>query len=181
MSARRCPRCGGDGPFNANRAQPDGLSVWCRACIKSWRATPEGFATRAWNSINQRAGNRSGRHPAYAKIEVRISRAAFVAWAIPAVRAWLEEHPGGSPSVDRIRVRDHYEAGNLRILSRRENLLLGRRRKNQFAPSGMRWCGMCEDYVPRGLFSKNRTKHEGLHDACAPCVNRNRRSEVTLR
>jgi len=41
--ARRCSRCGGEGPFKKDRKRADGLSSWCKACNarQSNTMTPE--------------------------------------------------------------------------------------------------------------------------------------------
>ena len=38
---KTCPKCGGSGPFFANRAQRDGLSGYCKVCHTSYQASPE--------------------------------------------------------------------------------------------------------------------------------------------
>lgn len=32
---KRCSKCGGDGPFNKDSSRPDGLSSWCKECIRT--------------------------------------------------------------------------------------------------------------------------------------------------
>jgi hypothetical protein len=180
-SIKRCSRCGKtDGPFGNNKTTTDGLSFWCKPCLKTirpskeahtasmrfWRQTAVGRANSAWNRICQRAGNADGQHPAYAKVELRISREAFVAWFIPEIENWLREYPDETPSVDRKDNDGHYEVDNLRIISLSENSRLQPGHKNVHRPIGKVWCGQCNDYLPEDQFYRHQNSTTGYQPRC---------------
>lgn len=176
---KQCPRCGRRGPFTKNRARPDGLSYWCKHCMYATKdhvahaaaqrqrnQTAHGRAVNAWNGIRYRSENTDGCHPAYARIKLKMTRTEFMQWAEPAFAQWLQEHPNVRPSVDRIRLRGHYEIKNLRIISLAQNSKLQGAHKNVYAPPGKAWCGVCQRYLSVTRFDKNRTTAHGLQHRC---------------
>jgi hypothetical protein len=169
-----CSRCGRRGPLAKDSATSTGSSSWCRRCkreaVSSWAKSPRGRAVRAWLSLAMRAGNRNGKAPAYATVEVRMTREEFLAWAIPAHTRWMCRHPGECPSVDRKNPEGHYEIGNLQILSQPANSAKHREDKNRRAPRGKAWCsGFCKQYLPVACFNKNRSTANGLQPVCRTC------------
>jgi hypothetical protein len=193
---KRCSKCKKPGEFYANKRWPDGLHPWCKACHKRYRSqpavrqknkermqkhrlTPQGWAAYTWQSILSRAGNADGQHPAYALVEVQMTREEFIAWAKPRIAAWWKANPGVTPSVDRKKNAGHYELGNLRIISLSANSRLQATHKNVHAPRGKAWCAFCRDYFPRKNFYKNRNAPHGLQFCCKKCSgNQNRKSRM---
>jgi len=130
---KKCRKCKKNHPtelFRRCKKRQDGYDSICKKCYnelntkkynKKYRSTPRGHAINAWYSILQRAENKNGKHPSYAKIKVLVSKEQFLEWAIPNYENWMDAHPGEPPSVDRINNKGHYEFGNLQIISRWEN------------------------------------------------------------
>src|SRR6266508_2864785 len=110
-----------------------------RARNQLYRRTPHGAAACAWNRLTSRAGAKYGYSRCYLNVEVLMSREEFMAWAIPEYERWFLEHPGVTPSVDRIDNARHYEAGNLRLIPRVENIVRSSHFKNRNAPPGLLW------------------------------------------
>lgn len=154
-----------------------------RAYAKRYRKTPQGAAACAWNRLTSRAGAKYNHGRCYASVEVRISRADFMAWAVPQYEAWFREHPDVTPSIDRIESSGHYEAGNLRLISRSKNCQRRRGARNIHAPQGTRWCGGCQAYLPLANFhvkAKTKANPHGYANECRPCTN-TRRNALRLR
>jgi len=84
---------------------------------KAYRATPQGRATAMYGDILVRANNRSGRHPTYKTVSMLFTKAEWMAWAVPAITAFLAANPTETPSIDRIDVSGDYSIGNVRIIS----------------------------------------------------------------
>lgn len=164
---RRCPRCKQSLPITdfGSGARID----YCKPCraekSREHNKTPRGRAVSAWRLMNRRIITQ----PEYAGIEVRMTRAEFLEWAEPRYAAWAIEHPGETPTVDRIKPNGHYELGNIRLLEWGENARLARRNRNVHAPAGMHWCGRCEGYLPLDRFGKSRNKIHGVADVCKAC------------
>lgn len=187
IPTRHCSRCNKPGPLARNRSCPDGFGSWCLKCTRevaaARRKTVEGRAYQrnykrgirgrilaAWCSLNDRAGNRDGKHPTYADVRVLITRDEFLKWAEIEFSRWMSENPGGRPSVDRIGPSIHYEPGNLRVISCGQNSREQPTNKNIRAPEGMAWCsGRCKTYKPITEFSKYRRATNGLDPECKSC------------
>ncbi len=180
---KKCSKCGEFKsldrffPHWRNRANKQASCKDCAAeRLGRYFRTPKGAATSAWCHILSRAGNRNGKNPSYATVEVRISRADFIAWAIPAYERFSHEFPGVTPSVDRIDTTGHYETGNLQLLPWGENSRKKRTARNAIAPAGTLWCGSCKAYLPIEDFYllKKRTRRNpyGTIGRCKPCRRR---------
>ena len=167
----RCPHCEQDKPesaFYRNADRKNGLSILCKPCFRIYEGSPERRAKRTWNTLHARVRLQSS----YRDVEVRMTRAEFLRWALPAYEKWMHEHPGETPSLDRERPEGHYEIGNLRILARGMNARLARNHPNVYAPYGMAWCGACKEYLLITMFQKCRTSFNGLQQRCRICQNR---------
>ncbi len=196
---KQCPKCNQPGEFYRNRSRPDGLSYWCKQCMRrsqpaakharleQLRQTAHGKAGSVWNGICQRAGNTDGRHPTYAGVELRMTREAFMTWAVPRYAAWLRDHPDVPPSIDRKRLAGHYEISNLQIISLSDNSRWSGAHKNVLAPPGKAWCAFCCCYYARDNFYRNSRAPHGLQFLCKRCssqaniASRARRKSLTER
>ncbi len=139
---------------------------------RAYRATPRGAAGFAWNRLTSRAGAQYNHRQCYTDVEVRISRADFIAWAVPEYERWFRECPGVTPSVDRIDSTGHYEAGNLRLIARGENCRRTRVAHNPDAPEGTLWCCTCRTFKPREDFyavAVSEKNPYGYTGHCKPC------------
>jgi hypothetical protein len=168
--AYKCPHCETTdrAAFYRNARRETGLSVLCKACHRTYEGTPDRRAKRTWNTLHQRIH----KQPAYAHVEIRVTRAVFLRWAVPAYTRWMTAHPGRTPSLDRKDPDGHYEIGNLRIISRSENCRLARNHRNVHAPAGLAWCGgKCKAYLPRAKFQRCSTHYNGLQKRCRDCQN----------
>jgi hypothetical protein len=169
-SARLCPHCRIDKPavdFYRNRNRSDGLSILCKLCFRAYEGLPDRRAKRTWHTINARVRRQSS----YAGVEIRMTRAEFLAWALPAFTEWMGANPNKTPSVDRRDPSGHYEVGNLRILERGENGRLARNHPNVHAPDGLAWCHRCKSYRPVAAFQRCRSNFNGLQKRCRSCQN----------
>lgn len=119
------------------------------AGLRAYRKTPKGWATTAWANIVNRLRN----DPDYARVELRMTRAEFVAWCIPAITKWWRENPNGRQSIDRKKASGHYDLNNIRIMDVRENSRRRKFNKNNKAPAGKAWCSGHKSYIKISLFS----------------------------
>ena len=141
---------------------------------QQYRSTPGGAAGCAWNRLTSRAGAKYGHRQCYAAIEVRMTRAEFVAWATPEYARWFAERPGVTPSLDRIDSTKHYELGNLQLIPVEANRYKNSRHRNKDAPEGFWWCCRCQAYVTTADFDRNKAmvkaaNPSGFATYCKPC------------
>lgn len=118
-----CPRCHrklAAMKFYRHSGRLSGHSILCKSCYRAYESSPGRRAKRTWNTIHARVRLQS----AYQGIEIRMTREAFLKWAIPEYTKWMTSNQGITPSLDRINAAKHYELGNLRIISRSENARL---------------------------------------------------------
>lgn len=98
---------------------------FCNRCYQAIatknRQSAEGWARKAFENMRLRAENRSGRHPTYSNVQLRISRNEFIEWVLAEMPWFQFRHPGLRPSIDRKDARSHYELGNIQLLPQREN------------------------------------------------------------
>lgn len=127
---------------------------------------PEGAAAMAWHRLNGRVRS----HPAYANVEVRVTRDEFLAWAVPAYAAFFRDHPGVKPSVDRERNDGHYEIGNLKLIPHRENCAKHSGVVNAGLPDGHKRCGHCKEVRPFAEFRKVKPGSKGTFGLSGWCV-----------
>lgn len=72
--------------------------------------------------MNKRAGNKNGKYPTYANIEIKMTREEFETWVNEFESQWNQiKESGDVPTIDRIDPEGHYEISNIRVLGRREN------------------------------------------------------------
>lgn len=178
MSTKVCTLCLVNKPldqFHRHAPSRDGRKPRCKDCQNraenARRLEPDHRAVQAWHDLNKRVRNQ----PEYAGVEVRVSQAEFIAWAVPAFAQWMKNNPGVTGSVDRQDPSGHYEIGNLRVISLGDNCRLRRTNYNVHAPTGQAWCGKCRTYKSTTDFEKNRSKPHGLQNHCRQCRSTARR------
>src|SRR5260221_13961705 len=97
---KKCSCCGTIKPLNQFRSRtssPDGKDIYCKPCYRikcrlynhKYRNSIPGKVSCTWDHMTQRALNKNGLNPSYALIEIRMTRAEFISWAIPAYTAWI--------------------------------------------------------------------------------------------
>lgn len=165
-----CPHCSENkdsSQFYRNRDRKNNCSILCKPCFRAYEGAPDRRVKRTWNTLHARVRLQSS----YDGIEVRMTRDAFLAWAIPEYTLWMAKNPGATPSLDRIDPKKHYELGNLRLLTRGENARLASNHPNVHAPAGMAWCGTHAAYLPKESFQKDNSAFNGLQQRCRDCQN----------
>ena len=125
MKPKRCRCCGQLKRYYEFPRKGRQPKDWCYCCWKDNRKQHRDsdwkMAKRMWNNICQRANNKSGNHPAYAKIEVRMEEHKFLYWAVAELPHFRYRFPGKRPSIDRIAGDGHYELSNLQLIPVGEN------------------------------------------------------------
>lgn len=197
IPSKVCPKCQAEKPreeYHKNASRIDGISYHCKACCADHQAeylrrpearalardryhryvsTPDGAARYGWYRLCCRVRHKDRKQlRCYRGVEVRMTRAEFMAWAVPAYTAWMEAHPGQSPSLDRVDETGHYEVGNLQLLTIPENTAKTRKAVNHAAPPGTKFCGRCREYKPFADFRKAPDGSKatfGLFGWCAAC------------
>lgn len=77
--AKRCPKCGGSGPFHKNASRPDGLSGWCVFCDRAY--SKRHAKTEAYRQAYQRyvasgkSAMRERRYPEKRPARTKLARA----------------------------------------------------------------------------------------------------------
>lgn len=122
--------------------------------------------------MNRRCLNRDGDNPAYARIELRIGKAEFIAWALPYYEQIIAA--GKIPTVSRIGDKGHYEIGNIEIIPKDEHRRLEALiRKSRTRPEpGKKVCPKCRVTKECSEFSHNRSSMDGRNCWCKLCVRR---------
>lgn len=172
--SKRCTKCGKRKRFDLfhrNKEKRDGRYSHCIDCCKARDSGAARRASRAWVHINNRAGNADGNNPTYTAVKILISKADFLAWAVPAFATWIAANPGIKSSIDRINPKKHYAAGNLRVIALTENIRIRPYNKNVHAQACMAWCSRCQEYKPVVEFYKSKQTAHGLHNNCKKCHN----------
>lgn len=174
-STKRCRRCKQRKPtseFRRSKKSADGLWSYCRPCgaelTRRYFRTPRGRAFSAWRLMNRRVRVQ----PEYAGIEVRMTKEAFLEWAVPRFEAWIAERPDEVPTIDRIESAGHYEIGNIRLLEWGENCRQRRNAHNIHAPDGQAWCSACKQYLAVDNFCRNASTGSGLNAVCRDCATK---------
>lgn len=92
----------------------------CVVCVRQhaarYKDSPKGRAIGVWHGILARAGNKDGRSPSYATVEVRMTKSEFISWAVPRYEQFILDHPQETPSVERLDPYGHYELSNLAVI-----------------------------------------------------------------
>ena len=106
-----------------------------------------------------RCRSETSKNACYAHVEVRIDRDTFVAW----FRA--NDFPGAR--VDRIRKEEHYEVGNLQLLSLGDNI-----RKDKIIGDDTRaTCSRCRQTKDADQFARDKRRKRGFTTTCRTCDN----------
>jgi len=124
-SLKLCKKCGEKKPIEQFRIEKGYRSSPCKECERrrDKATTPLGIAKLRWRGMNTRCGKLAG----YKAIKILCTREEFLAWAVPAIETFLQEHPGETPSIDRHPDPDgHYQLGNMRIISLEVNKITRR-------------------------------------------------------
>lgn len=162
-------------PADSNMAFDSRVQVRPGACIlivvkfrsRPFQLAPEGRAKQAYRDMKQRCLNANGRCPAYASVELRMTRDEWLDWAVPRYRAILDEDPCASPSVARRSDSGHYEIGNIEIKTSQMNR--DEQKTPRVAVGKRKTCSRCE----RGLsvldFTQRRDNVDGLDYWCRDC------------
>jgi hypothetical protein len=108
-------------------------------------------------------------NPAYRATEVRMALDEWIAWALPKYEEFAVSHPELTPCAARVGDTGHYEIGNIRIVSTKQNrkemrtILLLR-------DDGMKLCADCRQDKKVSDFGRNRSRPDGLQTICRQCV-----------
>lgn len=176
---KTCSKCQTSKPFTEfrYRSERQNWHSLCRACEADYQRQhaqkPEGRAQVMWQGIRSRANNAEGTRPTYADVQLRMTREEFFSWVVPLLEQWYQTHPNVVPTLDRINNAGHYELGNLRIVSGKENTHWRGSNKNVHAPTGTAWCRVCKQYLPTERFSKDKHSSHGLQHMCKDCTSKN--------
>lgn len=136
---------------------------------KGFRYSLQYTVGAAWNRLTSRAGNKYNHGRTYNNVEVRMTRKEFVVWATPAYAEWFEKYPDLHPSIDRIDPDGHYELSNIQIIPLEENMARSRWFKNRYAPPGLYWCGMCQQWLTVDKFTVDASQKSGVRPKCRDC------------
>ncbi len=104
--------------------------------------TPIYRVKAAYANMQARCENKNGKNPAYQNVELRMTFDEWKEWALPRYTKFIKDFPDQSPTVSRIGDVGHYEIGNIRIISFRDNL------KEQKHPANFRTlvCPVCKKH-----------------------------------
>lgn len=130
--------------------------------------TPLYRAKAAYNGMLARCLNRNGKNPAYANVELRMTLAEWLEWALPEYRKFQDKFPDAVPNAARIGDSGHYEIDNVRVVSRAENC--AETRKLGARPDGLKLCSRCQTPKPVEEFNKNKSRWDGLATDCKSCI-----------
>lgn len=83
--------------------------------------TPLYRVKASYSGMQQRCLNANGKSPTYAKVELRMTKEQFIAWALPLYAEFIKKRPGESPCTARFGDKGHYEIGNVKVISMDEN------------------------------------------------------------
>jgi len=134
--------------------------------------TPLYRAKAAYSNMRRRCRNRCGTEPAYANVELRMTRKEWLKWAVPRYEKFQEWHPHRIPNVSRRDDRGHYEPKNLRIVSSRRNR---REQRNPFSLENERKiCSRCLKTKRENSFNKRTSSSDGLDHWCRRCKAKQR-------
>lgn len=190
MTARICTRCDVEKKleeFYRNHNGPSGRLTRCKNCDNELKRKKyrEDHLTRAkavWHALGQRVGNADGKNPTYANIELRMTKEEFCVWYTTELPKFFDVYGETvTPSIDRLRVNEHYELSNLRLLPLGENARLQPKNHNVNAPGDQAWCAVCKCYKNRDAFYRSKAQPHGLDNRCKACVKRLRVSRKVMK
>jgi len=172
INCNKCKKDKSDSSFRIHSGRSYRHKI-CKSCEsasrKKYYQTPKGRASKMWSLLNRRANNRSGEHPSYKNISVKMTRDEFISWAIPVLADWYNKTPNVTPTLDRINSHGDYEIGNIRLLTAEQNTNLRPNNHNVHAPKNKSWCGICKQYLNINLFYKDKRRYDGLSVRCKDC------------
>jgi hypothetical protein len=151
----------------------DGFTSQCKSCRAAYQRTPKGRANTAWQNLRKRIRAETPRLRCYQGVEVRLTKEEFVEWFLPRYTAWIGEHPGVRPSVDRIDSKGHYELSNLQLISVSQNAHKALRNLHLDLPAGVKRCGRCKEILPSDRFKPAKHGTFGLYGWCIECTQAN--------
>lgn len=128
--------------------------------------TPFYRANAAYYGMLARCRNANGKNPAYADVELRMTRDEWVAWAVPEYEKFLAAHPDESPAAARRGDRGHYEIGNIEIVTVSVN---AKSRDSGVFDEDLKKCPGCLAWKPLSHYSKHRSKPGGVQSRCRAC------------
>lgn len=175
METKSCSTCGEQkslDQFGRNCKSKGGRLARCKACNRDiyrakYETDPRYRAQAVWFALQQRLNNANGKNPSYATITTTFTKEEFIAWYAAALPAFFVRYGNdATPSVDRIKSKGHYSAGNVRLIPLQENSNLAERKHNLRAPKGKAWCTHCKRFLSRNMFHKNRSQAHGLQHSC---------------
>ena len=83
--------------------------------------TPLYRAKAAYSGMLARCRNANGKNPSYANVELRMTLAEWLAWAVPEYERFLSTVHDLTPCAARKGDVGHYEIGNVEIISQVQN------------------------------------------------------------
>lgn len=133
--------------------------------------TPLYRAKAAYCGMLARCGNRNGKNPAYASVELRMTKAEWLAWAVPQYEAFLSACPNETPNASRRNDCGHYEIGNIEIVSLSENRsVMTARSVLMMKADGTKMCSSCgKTKIAAVHFSRHRSRADGYCYDCKKC------------
>jgi len=135
--------------------------------------TPLYRAKAAYYGMLKRCLNKDGKNPSYANVELRMTWDEWLKWAIPEYEKFQKENPDVTPNAARIGDSGHYELGNIRIVSQMQNCAeQSGRYRNALQEDGTKRCSTCKKPQPVAMFSKNKSRWDGLASDCKDCVRK---------
>lgn len=130
-------------------------------------------AKAAYSGMIVRCGNANGKNPSYRYVELRMTLSEWLEWALPHYEEFSRLHPNESPNAARFEDAGHYELGNVRIISFRENR--AERRHQCRAVNGSKLCSRCFEIKSVDNFSLRSVTTDGLDYWCRDCKKENHR------
>ena len=135
--------------------------------------TPLYRAKAAYYGMLKRCLNKDGKNPSYANVELKMTWEEWLQWAVPEYEKFQRDNPGVTPNAARIGDAGHYELGNIRIISQTQNCEeQAGKYINAVQENGTKRCSSCKTPRPVEMFSKNKSRWDGLASDCKDCVNK---------
>lgn len=171
--------------FHRNCKSPDGHLHQCKPCILKKNKTLyntdlEYRLGKLWTTLLQRIGNKNGKNPSYASVQLQMTKNEFLTWGVPKFAQFIKENPDAKPSIDRKNSDLHYSIDNLQILAWGENSKKRKNNKNLNAPDGHAWCSVCCQYKPLSRFFRNKAQAYGRDSYCKDCHSEARKEAFRI-
>jgi hypothetical protein len=121
--------------------------------------------------MGHRCLNKNGKNPSYSNVELRMTLEEWLTWAVPEYARFDSDHHGEMPNISRFMDKGHYEIGNLRIGTRRENQEeFNKHSIGTVKPDGTKECSACTKILPTKMFNKRKSTLSGFDYNCKSCV-----------